>query len=103
MMNDLTFNILKIVISVCVALITYKVIPYIKCRMQSARYAELLEMIDIAVRAAEQTVSGSGMGVLKKDNVVIFLNKWLYEKGIKISQEQLNHLIEAAVFNMNHE
>ena len=100
-MNDLTFNILKIVISVCTALFAYYVIPFIKGKIQSDKYDELLTMIDIAVRAAEQTTKGSGMGPVKKEDVMIAMTGWLNEKGIKMSQKQLSDLIEAAVFNMN--
>ena len=100
-MNDLTFNILKIVVSACAVLIAYYAIPYVKNKIKSDKYAELLAIIDVAVRAAEQTIKGSGMGALKKDNVVIFVTEWANKAGIAISQDQLNQLIEAAVFNMN--
>lgn len=51
MMNDLTFNILKIIVSVVMALIAYYVIPYIKRRLESDKYQELLEMINIALQS----------------------------------------------------
>ena len=101
-MNDQTFNILKIVISVVAALIAYYMIPIAKWHIKSAANAELVEMINIAVRAAEQTTKGSGMGAVKKENVIIFMTNWLNEKGIEISDKQLSDLIEAAVFNMNN-
>ncbi len=102
MMNDLTFNILKIVISVCAALFAYYVIPVIKAKVKSDKYSELLAMIDICVRAAEQTTKGSGMGLIKKENVMIAMTNWLNQKGIEMSQKQLSDLIEAAVYNMNN-
>ena len=101
MMNDVTFNILKIVISVCMALFAYYVIPFIKRKIQSEKYEELLTMIDICVRAAEQTTKGSGMGAIKKEDVMIAMTNWLNQKGIEMSQKQLSDLIEAAVYNMN--
>lgn len=102
MMNDLTFNILKIVISICAALFAYYVIPVIKAKLESDKYTELLTMVDICVRAAEQTTKGSGMGPVKKEDVMIAMSNWLLLNGIEISQKQLSDLIEAAVYNMNN-
>ena len=102
-MNDVTFNILKIVVTVATALISAYVIPLLKAKLQEAKYARLLEMVEIAVRAAEQTIKGSGMGNVKKDEVVKFVTEWMLDHGIHITQEQLDQLIEAAVFSMNRE
>lgn len=100
-MNDITFNILKIVVSVVTALIGYYAIPYIKQLIESNKNAEIITMVEIAVRAAEQTVKGQGLGSVKKEDVTIFMTNWLTEKGIKISEKQLSDLIEAAVFELN--
>ena len=100
-MNDLTFNILKIVVSVVMALIAYYVIPYIKRRIESDKYQEFLEMINITVQAAEQTTKGKGMGIVKKEEVMIFMTEWINKVGISITQEQLSQLIESAVYEMN--
>lgn len=100
-MNDLTFNILKIVVSVVMALVAYYVIPYIKRRIESDKYNELLKMINVAVQAAEQSVKGKGMGALKKENVTTFIKSWLAQVGLNITDEQLDQLIEAAVFELN--
>lgn len=102
-MNDLTFNILKIVVSVVTALVAYYAIPYIKRRIESDKYNELLEMINVAVQAAEQSVKGKGMGALKKENVTTFIKSWLAQVGLDITDEQLSQLIEAAVFELNKE
>lgn len=101
-MNDLTFNILKLVISVVAALIGVYLVPYIKNKLADERYAQLLAMVEVAVRAAEQTI-GSGEGKLKKKEVMDFVMNWINENGIKISETQLSQLVEAAVFNMNLE
>jgi hypothetical protein len=60
-------------------------------------------MVEVAVRAAEQTIKGSGMGAVKKEQVLEFVSFWMLEHGVNISQDQLNQLIEACVFNMNRE
>lgn len=100
-MNDLTFNILKIVVSVVIAIIAYYVIPYIKRRIESDKYKDLLDMINIAVQAAEQAIKGKGMGKLKKENVMTFITSWAEKAGIKITQDQLSQLIESAVYELN--
>lgn len=102
-MNELTFDILKIVISVCAALVTVYVIPYLKTLKEDRRYAQILDMVEVAVRAAEQTIKGAGKGVEKKKEVENIIYAWLLEKGIEITPEQINQLIECAVYQLKQE
>jgi LL-H family phage holin len=102
-MNELTFNILKIVLSAATAIITVVIVPYVREKIKDSKYEKLLEIVEIAVRAAEQTIKGSGNGAVKKDEVVNFVSWWMLEHGIKVSPEQLDQLIEACVFSMNRE
>ena len=99
-MNEITFNILKIVVSICAALISIYVIPLLREKLADSKYQRLLEMVEIAVRAAEQTI-GSGHGSVKKDEVINYVTAWMIQHGIEITEEQLDQLIECAVFNMN--
>lgn len=100
-MNDLTFNLLKIVISVVAALLAYYVIPYLKNKIQQDKYKDLVEAVKIAVDAAEQTFKEGGMGKLKKEDVIKFITSYLNDNKIDISDDQLDRLIEAAVFQLN--
>ena len=102
-MNDITFTILKAVVSVCAALITAYVIPYLKTKLADAKYERLLKIVVTAVEAAEQTFKKAGQGAVKKDDVLVFVTKWMVDHGINITQEQLDRLIEATVFEMNKE
>jgi len=102
-MNDITFNILKIVIAIATAIISAYVIPLLKENLKDAKYQRLAEMVDIAVRAAEQTIKGSGQGALKKDEVLKFVGLWMETHGIDVSEEQLDQLIECAVYNLKLE
>lgn len=99
-MNEITFMILKIVISVCAALVTVYVVPYLKTLRQDKRYASLMDMVEIAVKAAEQTISAPHEGKLKKAEVEMFVSDWLESKGIKITSEELDKLIECAVYQL---
>jgi LL-H family phage holin len=98
-MNNVTFEMLKIVVALCAALVTAYLVPYIESLKQDKRYAALLEIIDVAVRAAEQVI-GEGKGKLKKSEVMSFVREWIEGKGIKITDAELDQLIECAVFEM---
>lgn len=102
-MNDITFIILKVVVSICAALVTVYLIPYLKTLRQDRRYASLLDMVEIAVRAAEQTYKESGQGARKKEEVMTFVREWMQNHGISISSYQLDQLIECAVYQMKQE
>ena len=99
-MEDVTFMILKIVVSVVSALIAAYLIPYIKAKIADVKYANLVEMVQVAVYAAEQTIKGSGQGKIKKEEVVLFVTDWLNAHGIRISSEEIDALIEASVYAM---
>lgn len=100
-MNDTTFVFLKIIVSACTALLTVCIIPYIRTLKENVKFAKVLEMIDLMVKAAEQTIRDSGKGKIKKDKVTEFLEEYLKAHNIHISQEQLSELIEASVYSMN--
>lgn len=101
-MNDVTFNILKLVVSVSVAVISAFLVPYLRNKLKDEKYKNLMDMVKVAVYAAEQTI-GSGNGGLKKQEVIVFVSNWMRENGIKITEDQLSQLIESAVFAMNKE
>ena len=102
-MNELTFDILKVVISICAALVTVYVIPYLKTLKEDRRYSQIVEMVEVAVRAAEQTIKGAGKGMEKKQEVENIIHAWLLERGIEITPEQINQLIECAVYQLKQE
>lgn len=101
-MDDITFLILKIVFSVCAALITAYLVPYIKTLKADARYASALDMIDVAVRAAEQVLK-TEQGAFKKAEVTKFLREWLERNGIGIMEDELDQLIESFVYQLKSE
>jgi LL-H family phage holin len=102
-MDEFTMLILKIVISVCAALITYYVIPYIKALREDARWSSVIEIVEIAVRAAEQAIKGSGQGALKKAEVLSVVTDWLKKHGIELTEDELDQIIEASVYVMKQE
>ena len=100
--NESTLLVLKIVVTVVAALITKYVIPALKSYVEQHRNTEIFDLIATAVRAAEQTITGSGKGSIKKEQVTELVTKWLNEKGIKISAEQLDQMIEECVYLMKN-
>lgn len=100
-MNDLTFNILKIAVTLATVFISAYLIPLLKEKLNDSKYQRLLDMVEIAVRAAEQTIHSEGS--IKKDQVTQFVTQWMLEHGIAITQDQLDQLIECAVYNLKQE
>lgn len=99
-MNEILFNCLLVVVMIVCTLLTAYVIPFLKAKVKNTEYDELLDTIFRAVRAAEQKIKESGMGQIKKAQVIAYVKSWLAAKKITITEEQLDTLIEAAVFIM---
>lgn len=86
-MIDLT-DIIQAVIALIVALITYKVIPWIKARTTESQQAVLMATVRTLVYAAEQ-LYGAGKG----DEKLAYVKQKLEEKGFEVDIDA----IEAAV------
>ena len=97
-MKDLT-PIFEAIITLLAAIITVYVIPYIKKKFSAEDLNTILEWVRIAVEAAEQIITESGMGEKKK----ALVKEFLAEKNIVVDVDKMDMLIEAAVHNMNKE
>lgn len=97
-MNDITLKILELVVVVAVILMTRYVIPWIKSNTAINQNAIIVELVNAAVLFAEQTMTG---GSVKKEAVMSLVCDALAEKGIDVTHDQIDALIEAAVFAMN--
>ena len=89
--------IIKIIIPTLGALVTYILIPLIKEKTTKEQRDNIYFWVKVAVSAAEMIYDKKGQGVLKKDYVVDFL----MSKGINITSEELDILIESAVKEFN--
>ena len=98
-MNDVLFEILKAVVVLAVILITRYAVPYLKQIVDNSKYEWVMKMVDVAVKAAEQTIKDGEKD--KKTIVTKFIKSQLIQKNISISDEQLDNLIESAVYAMN--
>ena len=89
--------IIKIIIPILGAIVTYFIIPWIKANTSQKQRDEVYFWVTVAVGAAEQIYKEKGQGKEKKDYVVEFLNSL----GINLSLEELNVLIESSVKELN--
>lgn len=97
-MIDLT-GIVSAIIALAAALITSFLIPLIKTKIDAGKLEKVQFWVTIAVEAAEQVFSQSGMGDEKKEFVLEFLS----EKGFSLDVMEVDALIEAAVHDLkNH-
>ena len=104
-MDQTLFEIIRIIVYALVSilgiLITRQVIPYLKGLSLSEEQKVILTVINEAVHAMEQLIKASGQGNVKKAHVVRFVQQYLYDRNIMISEDEIDKLIEAAVYAMN--
>lgn len=97
-MIDLT-PILQVVLAAASALITAFVIPWIKSKLSEERQETLAAWVKTAVAAAEQTIAD---GNKKKAYVIAFLEAKGYTVDLEDMSDELDAMIEAAVYALNN-
>lgn len=100
-MNSIVFEVLMALVMLVTALIARHLIPYLKQSLEESKHEWLLDIVAAAVRAVEQTILGEKNGPEKKAIVTEKIREILIQKNIDMTDEQLDMLIEAAVFSMN--
>lgn len=99
-MKDIYLEIAKLVVMILAALVTRYLIPWLKARTENDTMSAIIDWTAQAVLAAEQ-VQGAGNGEHKKYLVREFVQKILAEKGVELTDEEIDTIIEAAVKQMN--
>ena len=97
----MTYDITPIVQALIVlltAFITAFLIPWIKSKTSKQEQEQIKQWVKIAVAAAEQIFQGSGRGEEKKKWVLDFLAQY----NLKIDMDAIDAMIEAAVYEINH-
>ncbi len=102
MMNDIVFEIVKVVVMVAALLITRYLVPWLKEKIGADKLAMAEKWAKYAVLKAQQ-VLWDETGKDRKAYVTEFLKEILIAKNIALSDEQLDVLIEAAVKQMKIE
>lgn len=101
-MNEIIFEVIKIVVMVAALVITRYLVPWIREKIGAERMTEVEKWVRFAVLKAQQVMQ-SETGADKKAYVTQFLKELLMAKNISLSDEQLEVLIEAAVKQMKIE
>ncbi len=95
-MNDILFEILRLLVMLAVFVVTYSLLPWIRGKIGQDRLAEITKWVDTAVLMAQQVYQAK-TGAERKAIVIAILKEMLTAKNISISDAQLDMLIEAAV------
>lgn len=93
-----TTIILEAVIALVMAVLTGLAIPYVKSITTASQQEQIVKWVNVAVMAAEQLFD-SDQGETKKDYVVEYLNSI----GIAVEGEEIDALIESAVYQLTSE
>lgn len=87
---------IQFLVAVAVMAVSVFLLPWIKEKIGAEKTAQLMDLVSIAVQAAEQ-MFGPGTGEQKKAYVV----DWLTQQGVNASSDTVNAMIEAEVLNLN--
>lgn len=96
-MENATYQIVTLIISLIGAILTGLVVPWIKLKITNEKLISVEMWVNVAVAAAEQ-MKAAGLITDDKKTYVI---KFLKDKGITITDKELDALIEAAVYEIN--
>jgi hypothetical protein len=97
-MDETLFTIIRYVIGILGLIVFRYVIPYAKLKLEKSKYADVLDYIEKCMNAAESNPIFKEIvkaGEQKKQFVIESVTKYINEKGIKITSEQLDILIQA--------
>ena len=100
-MNDITFDIYKVVVIIIGFLVGFYLIPALKRMANNIQDEQLRKFVKSAVYMAQQTMK-SDDGTIKFNRVRNLVTEWLNDHGMNITEEQLKILIESAVYAMKN-
>jgi hypothetical protein len=98
-MNEMIFEVLRLVVLLAVFAATCYLIPWVRGKIGQDRLDEITRWVNTAVLMAQQ-VYNAKTGAERKAIVIDLLRDILTAKNISISDDQLDMLIEAAVKQM---
>lgn len=100
-MNDITFDIYKVVVILIGFQVGFYLIPALKRMANNIQDEQLRKFVKSAVYMAQQTMK-SDDGTIKFNRVRDLVTEWLNDHGMNITEEQLKILIESAVYAMKN-
>ena len=99
-MNEIIYEIIRAALVISIMVVVRYVVPFLKSKINGTDLEWIYAWAVKAVKAAEQTTTGDHMGSQKKQIVKEFLQDVAREKNVPITDEQLENLIESAVYVM---
>lgn len=93
MNSDQIVIIIQALVPIISIILTAVIIPLIRAKTTTAQRENMAFWVESAVLAAEQIYSSPQMGKFKKE----YVSKFLAEKGINLTLEEVDVLIESAV------
>lgn len=97
-MNDIISIIITVFVAVIMAVVAKFLIPVLMAYVEKYKESKVYSIVETAVRAAEQTITESGCGEMKKEQVVEFVIGWLSDNGIELDYAYLDRMIEECVY-----
>lgn len=98
---DLT-TIINAIIALLAALVTYRVIPWIKAKTTNEQQAYMRALVKAGVYAAEQIYNTDGMGAKKMEYVKQFLNGYGFDVNVAEIEaavsEYINRPVDGVVY-----
>ena len=96
-MDEILLKVIETLVIVAITVVVRYAIPYASSKVENEKLKMILGWIEQGVKAAEQTLVN---GKDKKEAVLILARELLKKKNISITEEQLETLIESAVYAM---
>lgn len=100
-MSDLAFYLLEVVVVVAITLLLRWVVPNLISALRERNYMLAADIIENAVKAAEQMFIGHGRGSEKYEMVLNTIMEMLQKYHIELTETQIEQLIESAVQSLN--
>lgn len=100
--NDILAIIVQAVVIMTGAILIRYAAPLLVQMLRSHNYMLAADIVETAVQAAEQTIRGYHRGEERYKYAIERIRRALEEKGIDIPIEQIDQMIEAAVYALNY-
>ena len=91
--------IIKVIIPILGAIITYLIYPFVKANTTEKQREDIEFWVKKGVHAAEQLEKAGKITLPKK----IYVVEYIQDKGFDITEDDLNNMIEAIVYELNIE
>lgn len=101
--DDTMVRVIEFIITALMMIITRYLIPYLQTVVSEKADATTRKIIKESVTAMEVIFAAEGAGRIKKEEATKFVVNYLANRNIKINEEEVNVLIEAAVSAMKKE